>query len=140
MSRILAVDFGTKRVGLAVTDTMQMIAGALTTVHAKDVVAFIDDYLKKETVECIVVGHPLTLQNTDSANEKHIKVFIQTLKNKIPGVVIERYDERFTSLMAQQTMLAAGLKKKDRQNKSIVDKTSAVLILQSYLLHKNRVH
>ncbi len=140
MPRILAVDYGTKRVGLAVTDPLQIIASALATLHAKDVVQFIADYHSKETLEALVVGLPMDMKNNVSESEKHIEVFIRTLKNKIPDLIVVRYDERFTSKMAQQTMLAAGLKKKMRQNKALVDRTSAVIILQSYLEHKNFQH
>ena len=133
MGRILAVDYGTKRVGLAVTDTLQIIATALETIHSKDVVNFIAEYVKKEEVECIVIGEPKTMMNKASESAKHIEPFIKHLQKKIPGMKIERYDERFTSAIAKQTMLAGGLKKKARQNKATVDMISATLILQNYL-------
>lgn len=133
MGRILAVDYGTKRVGIAVTDTLQIIATGLTTVHSKDVVNFIDEYLKKEKVDTIVIGEPKTLLNSDSENAVHVEAFIKHLKKRLPEVKIERYDERFTSSIAKQTMIDGGLKKKDRQNKGTVDMISATLILQNYL-------
>ncbi len=140
MPRILAIDYGTKRVGVAVTDPLQMIATPLTAIHAKDIVAYIIEYISKEEVEAVVVGLPKDMMNNDSDSEKHIQVFIRTLKNKLPELNIIRYDERFTSKMAQQTMLEAGLKKKARQNKQLIDQTSAVIILQSYLEHKKFQH
>jgi putative holliday junction resolvase len=133
MPRILAIDYGSKRVGLAVTDPLQIIATGLTTVHSKDVIAFIEDYLKKEPVECIVVGEPKTLMNEASDSARFIEPFVKHLRKKFPAMKIERYDERFTSTMAHQTMLDGGLKKKDRQNKETVDMISAIIILQNYL-------
>ncbi len=133
MPRILAIDYGSKRVGLAVTDPLQIIASGLTTVHSKDVIAFLEDYIKKENVECIVVGEPKTLMNVASDSARFIEPFVKHLRKKFPAIKIDRYDERFTSAIAHQTMLAGGLKKKDRQNKETVDMVSATLILQNYL-------
>lgn len=133
MPRILAIDYGSKRVGIAVTDPLQMIASGLTTVHSKDVIAFLEDYLKKEKVECIVVGEPKTLMNEASASARFIEPFVKHLRKKFQDVKIERYDERFTSALAQKAMLMGGLKKKDRQNKETVDMISATIILQDYL-------
>lgn len=133
MPRILAIDYGSKRVGLAVTDPLQMIANGLTTVHSKDVIAFLEDYLKKEAVECIVVGEPKTLMNEASDSARFIEPFVKHLRKKFPDIKIERYDERFTSVMAHQAMLMGGLKKKDRQNKETVDMVSATILLQNYL-------
>lgn len=133
MGRILAVDYGTKRVGLAVTDPLQIIATGLVTIHSKDVIAFIKDYIEKEVVDCVVVGEPKTLMNKDSNNARYTNSFVNQLKKALPELKIERYDERFTSYMAHQTMLDGGLKKKDRQNKETVDRISAVIILQGYL-------
>ncbi|MFL5752232.1 MAG: Holliday junction resolvase RuvX [Bacteroidia bacterium] len=133
MGRIMAIDYGTKRVGLAVTDPLKIIASSLTTVHSKDVIAFLEDYFKKEQVECVVVGEPKTMQNEASSVTRHVEGFIKKLREKFPEMRIERMDERFTSQMAQQTMLMGGLKKKDRQNKETVDKVSATIILQSYM-------
>ncbi len=134
--RIIAIDFGSKRTGIAVTDPMQMIATGLTTLHSKDVVDFIQAYIEKENVETIVVGEPKTLLNQASEAEKQIKPFINRLKKKFPHLKIERFDERFTSKIAMQSMIDSGLKKKQRQDKKLVDMTSAVLILQSYMESK----
>ncbi|MDP1800612.1 MAG: Holliday junction resolvase RuvX [Bacteroidota bacterium] len=133
MGRILAIDYGSKRVGLAVTDSLRLIASGLTSIHSKDLVKFLDDYLKKETVDIIVVGEPKTLQNNKSDSARFIEPFVVHLKKKFPDVKIERYDERFTSALAQQTMLMGGLKKKDRQDKATVDVISAIIILQDYM-------
>ena len=136
MPRILAVDYGNKRVGLAVTDPMQIIATALTTVHSSKAVEFIFNYFNSEEVEEIVVGKPVQMDNTPSEIEKNILLFIKKLIDKCPSAKVIRYDERFTSVMAQRTLLEAGLKKQQRQNKALIDKTSAVILLQSYLEHK----
>ena len=133
MGRILAIDYGQKRVGLAVTDELRIIATALTTVHSKDVIRFLKDYLQTEKVDCFVVGEPRQMNNMISDSAKFIEPFVKKLKKEFPDISVERYDERFTSKIAVQTMISAGLKKKDRQNKETVDKISAVLILQSYL-------
>ena len=137
MSRILAIDYGSKRVGIAVTDTQQIIASGLTTVHSKDVMTFLKDYLLKEEVECFVVGEPKQMNNKPSQPAEMIEAFVKNLRKQFPGISIERVDERFTSKIASQTMLNAGLKKKDRQNKGLVDKISATLILQAYLESKS---
>ncbi len=137
MSRILAIDYGTKRVGIAVTDPLQMIATPLASVHAREAVNFIIEYTQKEETECVVIGKPVQMDNSASESEKQIKVFIQTLKKQKPDLKIERYDERFTSVMAQQTLHAMGESKRMRKDKSVIDRTSAVIILQSYLLYRN---
>jgi putative holliday junction resolvase len=133
MARILAIDYGTKRVGLAVTDPGQIIASALATIHPKDLLKYLKDYLAKEEVECIVVGEPKTLKNEVTDATRHIEGFVKLLRKELPDVKIERMDERFTSSMAQRTLLDSGLKKKDRQNKELLDQVSATIILQSYL-------
>ena len=133
MSRILAIDFGNKRTGIAVTDNLQMIASSLTTVETKNIISFLQDYMKKEEVECIVIGQSINLDNKDNEIEKNIQSFIVNLKNIFPHLKIERVDERFTSKMAQRTIIDAGIKKMERRNKSLVDKVSATIILQSYL-------
>ncbi|MBC8487167.1 MAG: Holliday junction resolvase RuvX [Bacteroidetes bacterium] len=138
MGRILAIDYGQKRVGLAVTDELRIIATALTTVHSKDVIRFLKDYLQSEKVDCFVVGEPRQMNNTISDSAKFIEPFVKKLKKEFPDISVERYDERFTSKIAAQTMVSAGLKKKDRQNKALIDKVSAVLILQSYLDSEKR--
>ena len=133
MGRILAIDYGQKRVGIAVTDESQIIANALTTVHAKDIFAFLTNYISKENVECIVVGEPKQMNNKRSESVIFIDPFVKKLKKTFPEIPVELMDERFTSVMASQAILMAGLKKKDRQNKSLVDSVSATILLQSYL-------
>ena len=129
----MAIDYGSKRVGLAVTDPLQIIASGLTTVHSKDLIAYLENYLKKEKVECIVVGEPKTLQNVASDSARYIDPFVTHLGRKFPQLKIVRYDERFTSALAHQAMLLGGLKKKDRANKETVDMVSATILLQDYL-------
>lgn len=136
MGRIMAIDYGTKRVGLAVTDPLRIIATSLTTVHSKDVISFLKTYMITEKIDVFVVGEPKRMNNVASDVEVHIKPFIEQLKKNFPDVKIERLDERFTSKMAFQTMIDAGLKKKDRQRKELVDSTSAVILLQSYMERK----
>ncbi|MCB2196787.1 MAG: Holliday junction resolvase RuvX [Bacteroidetes bacterium] len=133
MGRILAIDYGRKRVGLAVTDPLQMIANALKTVHSKDIWDFLSDYLSKEDVDCIVVGYPKQMNNQASEAVRFINPFLKRLTKLYPEMEVKLVDERFTSKMAHQTMLDAGLKKKARQNKALVDTISATIILQSYL-------
>ena len=133
MGRILSIDYGSKRVGLAVTDPLRLIASGLAAVHSKDVVAFLEEYMKKEAVDIIVVGEPKTLKNEKSDSARFIDPFVTHLKRKFPSVKVERYDERFTSAMAHQTMQQGGLKKKDRQDKEKVDVISAIIILQDFL-------
>ena len=133
MPRIIAIDFGTKRTGLAVTDTLKMIASSLTTLPPQEVIRYLQEYSRKEEVECIVIGHSNDLFNKENEIEKSIQAFIVDLKKNFQDIKIERMDERFTSKMAQQTILDAGIKKMERRNKSLVDKVSATIILQSYL-------
>ncbi len=133
MGRILAIDYGRKRVGIAVTDPLKIIANGLTTVHSKDIFSFLHEYLSKEDVEIIVVGYPVNLKNEGSQSLQFINPFIKKLIKQFPETIIDTYDERFTSKMAQSAMIEGGLKKKDRQNKALTDKISAVIILQSYL-------
>jgi putative Holliday junction resolvase len=133
MGRILAIDYGRKRVGLAVTDPMQIIANKLTTVRAHDVFDFLTDYFTKEKVDCVVVGYPKTLSDEPSESIRYINPFLKNFQKKFPEVKLELVDERFTSKIAFQTMIDAGLKKKDRQNKELIDAVSATIILQSYL-------
>ncbi len=133
MGRILAIDYGRKRVGIAVTDELQMIAGGLTTVHSKDIIEFLKDYFEKEKVDCIVVGQPFDMKNQASDAARYIDPFVKHLRKLFPEMVVERMDERFTSKMAMQTMIDAGLGKKARRNKALVDTISATIILQYYL-------
>lgn len=143
MARIMAIDYGRKRCGIAVTDPLQIIANSLTTVATKDLLTFILDYVKKENVETIVIGEPKDMQNNPSESSRYIEPFIGQLKKTLPDMIIKRHDERFTSKMAFQTMIDAGLGKKQRQNKELVDTISATIILQSYMeseaIKKNRL-
>lgn len=136
MARIIALDFGKKRTGIAVTDELQIIASGLTTVETPDLLLFLADYLAKENVELILVGKPKQLDNTASESEALIIPFIKKLTAKFPAIPIKREDERFTSKMAFQTMIDSGLNKKKRRNKALVDEISATIILQSYLYNK----
>ncbi|HEY5470986.1 MAG TPA: Holliday junction resolvase RuvX [Bacteroidales bacterium] len=133
MSRILAIDYGTKRIGLAVTDPLQIFASPLDTVSPKEFDSFITEYLKKEEVTDIVIGYPVQMNNQPSESVNYINPFIKKLKKTFPEKHIHLVDERFTSLMALRTMIDGGVKKKDRQDKSMVDKISAAIILQSFL-------
>lgn len=136
MSRVMAIDYGTKRVGIAVTDTLQIIASPLDTVHASEVVGFIEKYCGKEDVATIVIGEPKKLNNESADIEQHIKGFIRNLQKCLPTIEIQRVDERFTSKIAFQSMIDSGLSRKKRSQKEIVDQVSATLILQSYLEKK----
>lgn len=133
MGRILAIDYGRKRVGVAVSDPLKIIANGLATVRSCDVLKFLSDYLSKEDVELIVVGLPKTMNNDESETMQYIKPFVEKLRKQHPLVPIQMYDERFTSVLAHKAMLEGGLKKKDRQNKALVDEISATIILQSYM-------
>ncbi len=133
MGRILAIDYGRKRIGLAVTDPLKIIATGLTTVSNKEVLDFLKKYVESENVECIIVGDPKKMNNTPSSIASEANKFVHKLKELFPAMKIEREDERFTSIMAHQTMLMGGLKKSDRQNKETVDMVSATIILQGYL-------
>ena len=131
--RILSIDYGKKRTGIAVTDPMQIIANGLETVETKDLEAFLTRYMEKEEVETIVVGYPMQMDGEDSENMKRIQPFVNRLRKLFPDKKIEMYDERFTSVLAHKAMLASGIGKKARQNKGLVDKISATIILQEYL-------
>lgn len=137
MSRILAIDYGAKRTGLAVTDPLQIVPGGLCTVLTKDLLHFLGEYVKKEPVERFVVGLPKQTNGMDSDNLPRVKAFVKSLQKKMPDIPVEMCDERFTSVMAHRTMLEAGLKKKDRQNKALVDEISATIILQSWMESRN---
>jgi putative holliday junction resolvase len=133
MPRILAIDYGTKRVGLAVTDPLKIIASALDTVHSKDIFVFLKTYLETEEVEDFVVGMPVNLDGEDTNNTPHVKGFVKNLKKTFPDIPVHLHDERFTSKMALQAMIAGGSSKKDRREKGNIDKISAAIILQSYM-------
>lgn len=136
MGRILAIDYGNKRVGLAVTDEFQIIASPLGTVHSKDLIQYLIDYSQKNSLDVIVVGEPKTLLNQPTDATKVIDEFCVHLSRKLPLVKIDRMDERFTSVMAKKSILESGIGKKKRQDKSLVDAVSATLILQSYMQYK----
>lgn len=136
MGRILAIDFGKKRTGIAVTDELQIIASGLTTVHTKELISFLKEYTKRENVALFVIGKPKQMDNSDSQSEALILPFLQKIAKEIPTIPIQREDERFTSKIAFQTMIDGGLNKKQRQNKALVDQISATIILQSYLYKK----
>ena len=133
MARIMSFDFGTKRIGVAVTDPMKIIANGLTTIHPKDIVDFLKNYLKTEVVETFVVGEPKQMDGTDSQSAQHVRGFVNLLKKNFPEIPIEMMDERFTSKMASAAILQSGAKKKIRQDKALVDTVSATIILQSYM-------
>jgi putative holliday junction resolvase len=135
MGRIMAIDYGQKRAGIAVTDEGRIIATGLTTVHVKDLMDFLKNYLVQEKVDCIVVGEPLDMKNQASDASRFIEPFVKHLKKQFPEIVVDRMDERFTSHMALKAMIDGGVKKKARQNKALVDTISATLILQSYMEH-----
>ena len=136
MGRILAIDYGKVRTGIAVTDELQLIASGLTTVLTKELLSFLNSYVETEKVDLFVVGLPKQLNNELSESEALIVPFLKKLDTKFPNIPIIRVDERFTSKMAFQTMIDSGLNKKQRKNKSIIDEISATLILQSYLYSK----
>ena len=138
MGRIIAIDYGRKRTGLAVTDKMQIIANGLCTVPSGDTVDFLKDYVSKEGVDVFVVGLPRQMNNEPSENMRNVEVFVNRLRKVIPEIPIEYYDERFTSALAHKAMIDGGLKKKKRQDKALVDEISAVLILQDYLTSKGK--
>ena len=133
MGRIVAIDYGQKRTGIAVTDELRIIATGLTTVRSMDVLDFLKDYVGKNTVECFVVGEPKQMNNAASESTVYIEPFVQKLKAAFPSIPVMREDERFTSLIATRAIRDAGLKKKDRQDKALVDTVSATIILQSYM-------
>ncbi|GAB5475200.1 MAG: Holliday junction resolvase RuvX [Maribacter sp.] len=136
MGRVVALDYGRKRTGIAVTDPLQLIASGLTTVPTHGLIEFLKQYLDEEEVECLVVGEPKQMNNTPSEAETFIAPFLRRLKKTFPSIPIERQDERFTSKMAVQAMIEGGMKKKQRQNKAIIDEISATIILQAYLNKK----
>jgi putative holliday junction resolvase len=136
MGRIVAIDYGQKRTGLAVTDELKIIATGLTTVRSMDVLAFLKDYTKNNQVECFVVGEPKQMNYTDSESAVYIEPFVNALKTAFPEIRVDRADERFTSLLASRTIREAGLRKKDRRDKALVDTVSATIMLQSYMEKK----
>jgi putative holliday junction resolvase len=136
MAKVLALDYGQKRTGIAVTDEMQIIASGLKTVETKQLFSFLTEYFKNENIETVVLGEPKQMNFEASESEVYIQKFISIFKNKYPKMPLIRVDERFTSKMAFQTLIDSGLSKKKRQNKALVDEISATIILQSYLYNK----
>ena len=136
MSRILAIDYGQKRTGLAVTDSLQLIANGLDTIPTHTLYEFLCAYIEKEPVERIIIGLPRQTNGLPSENMKRIEPFVARWKKNQPNVPIEYYDERFTSVLAHRAMIDGGLEKKARQDKALVDKISATIILQDYLEHR----
>jgi putative Holliday junction resolvase len=136
MARLLAIDYGKKRTGLAVSDEMQIIAGGLTTVPTVELLDFLLDYVKREPVECIIVGLPKQMNNEPSENMCRITPFVNHLRKLLPDIPVVFHDERFTSVLAQRTIIEAGIKKMARRNKELVDEVSATIILQSYMESK----
>ena len=133
MSKIVALDFGTKRIGVAITDDLNIIASGLDTVSNENILSFLKNLISKNKIDIIVIGKPLQKNNQPSDIEFEILKFINVLKNNFPLIKFDRYDERFTSVIAKKVILESGIKKVKRRNKSLVDKISATIILQSYL-------
>jgi putative Holliday junction resolvase len=133
MARIISIDYGLKRTGLAVTDPMQIIATGLCTVETPQLMNFLKDYVSKETVEKIIIGDPRNLDDSDTHITKDVALFITRLKKTFPAIEIIGVDERFTSKMASRAMIEMGMKKKDRRNKALVDEIAATMMLQEYL-------
>jgi putative Holliday junction resolvase len=140
MGRIIGIDYGQKRVGLAVTDEMKLIATSLGTVPAHEIFDFLNDYTTKNSVECFVVGEPKQMNNTPSESVKYIDPFVNRLRKEFPEIMLERMDERFTSLIAKQAILNSGVNKKTRRDKSLVDAVSATILLQSFLIFKQTIN
>lgn len=137
MARLLAIDYGTKRTGLAVTDPLQIIASALDTVPTHQLLDFLTKYVGAEPVDAFIVGMPRRLDGSDTDNTPRVKQFVTRLQNAFPTIPVYLHDERFTSAMALQAMIAGGTKKKDRRDKGNIDKVSATIILQSFMESKN---
>ncbi|WP_396198661.1 Holliday junction resolvase RuvX [Flavobacterium sp.] len=136
MARILSIDYGQKRTGIAVTDDFQIIASGLTTIPSTDIIAFLKTYFSKENVETVIIGEPKQMNGLPSESTEIIENFITQFHTEFPNMKMERVDERFTSKMAFQTMIDSGLKKKQRQNKGLIDEIAATILLQDYLNYK----
>jgi putative Holliday junction resolvase len=136
MARILSIDYGLKRTGIAVTDDFQIIASGLTTIPSTDIIAFLKTYFSKENVETVIIGEPKQMNGLPSESTEIIEKFITQFHTEFPNMKMERVDERFTSKMAFQTMIDSGLKKKQRQNKALIDEIAATILLQDYLNYK----
>lgn len=133
MGRILAIDYGKKRTGLAVTDPLRITANPLLTIETKGLINWLQTYFEKEKVDIVVIGHPTQMNGEESESMNYIRPFMGNFKKQFPTIPITMYDERFTSVLAHQAMIAGGMKKKDRQDKAIVDKIAACIILEGYL-------
>jgi putative Holliday junction resolvase len=136
MARILSIDYGQKRTGIAVTDDFQIIASGLTTIPSTDIIPFLKTYFSKENVETVIIGEPKQMNGLPSESTEIIEIFITQFHTEFPNMKMERVDERFTSKMAFQTMIDSGLKKKQRQNKGLIDEIAATILLQDYLNYK----
>jgi len=137
VAKAIGIDYGKKRVGIAITDSLQMIASALTTIDTPNIFTFLKDLIEKEEIDCFVVGEPKNLDGSSTDSTEMTEKFVEKLSKKHPQIPIERIDERFTSKIAKQSILASGVKKKERQNKALVDEVSATIILQSFLDYKS---
>ncbi len=133
MPRILSIDYGSKRTGLAVTDPLKIIAGGLAGIHTKDLENFLTDYFKKEEVEMVIIGHPTNWDDSDTHATPLVQAFINRFKKVFSQMPIVKVDERFTSKLAVRSMVESGMKKKDRQNKNLIDEIAATIMLQDYL-------
>ena len=138
MARILSIDYGKKRTGIAVTDPLQIIANGLATVSTSELLSYLKDYLSREQVERIIIGRPIQTNGQPSENLQRVEQFVNRWKKEMPDVPVEYVDERFTSVLAHQAMIDGGLRKKARQDKALVDKISATIILEDYLRSKNQ--
>ena len=137
--RILSIDYGKRRTGIAVTDSMQIIANGLTTVDTKKLFVFLKDYFEKESVERVILGLPTQTNGQPSENQQRVRLFAANFTKQFPHIPLEFYDERFTSVLAHQTMLASGIGKHRRRDKALVDEISACIILQSYMESKRNI-
>ncbi len=133
MSRIVSIDYGSKRTGIAVTDPLKIIATGLTGLHTKDLESFLKDYFSKEPVELVIIGHPTNWDDSDTHATPLVQAFINRFKKVFPNIPIQKVDERYTSKMAVQSMVESGMKKKQRQNKNLVDEIAATIMLQEFL-------
>lgn len=138
MARILSIDYGKKRTGIAVTDPLQIIANGLATVSTSELLSYLKDYLSREQVEKIIIGRPMQTNGQPSENLQRVEQFVNRWKKEMPDVPVEYVDERFTSVLAHQAMIDGGLRKKARQDKALVDKISATIILEDYLRSKSQ--
>lgn len=133
MSRVLAIDYGVRRTGIAVTDPLQLIANGLTTVDSRQLLDFLKDYVAREPVELFLVGKPMQTNGRESENLANVRKFVEKLQQALPHIPVEWWDERYTSVLAHQTMLCGGVKKMARRNKALVDEISATIILQGWM-------